>query len=248
MTSVWESTVKGEQTLSSLYTQNPNWKWETKSYHVCNKYTGGPSLNVDIVSSDPDVGLLNGPAIIESYRNLCTCRNVPQYVQQLKWWSIENNGNTLIAYFTPDCFSSNSTPSPLFVPAGHSSFSFGLGLFKEISSRNGGIYKIQSFGPDPNSEYFKRSCNRNCTGSMCEFDTKTDMDGPIVKRMRKNKMKLQVLIEKFQNFSRQVNEIGPMHEEAAIKLESAKNDLNNKLQEQINEMQFMIDSMASHIE
>lgn len=55
---VWESTVTGKRTLSLIYTEYPNWKWETKSYHICNREEGGSSLNVEILSNDPVDGLM----------------------------------------------------------------------------------------------------------------------------------------------------------------------------------------------
>ncbi len=74
LTHVWEYTVT-LRTLSLLYTNCPNWKCKTKYYHTCKNDNGGFSLNVDILSNDPI--LKPWPAIVDNYRDVCSCRTVP---------------------------------------------------------------------------------------------------------------------------------------------------------------------------
>ncbi len=116
LTHVWEFTATGERILSLLYTKYPNWKWETKPYHIFNKEKGSFSLNVNILSKDQTVKQVGGPTIIETYRDIYSCRSVPEYVQQLDKWFIDNHVNAMVAYFLPDC-SPTAYPT-LWIPAG----------------------------------------------------------------------------------------------------------------------------------
>lgn len=225
----WESTVTGEQTLSLLYTEYPNWKWETKSYHICNRDEGGSSLNVDITSNDP----VDGYIILESYNNLCSCRKVPSYVQQLEKWSVNNHGNAMIAYFSPDC--SSSTYSSLWIPAGQSSYSFGLGLFKDVNQSTEIVTKIQSIGPDPNSEYFKNHCNKSCIElsaivsenttainpyHVCGFETKPEST-------QVSLFTIQKLVSELQHISNKVDALGQSNQ---LNFENTKSDFHDKLE------------------
>ncbi len=244
LTSVWESTVTGQRTLSLLYTQHRNWKWETKSYRVCNKEEGGSSLQVDILSTDPTVKPVNGPVILESYPHLCICRNVPEYIQQLDKWFINNHGNALVAYFSPDC--SSTSYSPLWIPSGQSSYSFGLSSFKHVDPNTGIIHKIQSFGPDPSSGYFQRSCNNSSkivsifgqvnttkfnTGSIC--DSGSTSESTLVGMFMIERM--QALISEFQQISRKVDELKQMNQQTGFNFENVKAFFEGKLQQQRDE-------------
>ncbi len=226
LTNLWESTVTGERTLSLLYSQYPKWKWETTSYHVCNNKVGGSTLDLEILSNDPNIfdQYDDGAITLEIYHDLCTCRNVPEYVQQLDKWFINNHGNSLMACFSPDC--SSTEFFPLWVPARVSSYSFGLGLFKLTDPVTGIHHKIQSFGPDPNSKYFLKSCNKNCTahplvrninttriniGRICDFDTKTECMQVVLlhlEQMQARGAKVQELIEEIQTISNKLTTNG----------------------------------------
>lgn len=137
---------------------------------------------------------------------------MPEYVQQLNKWSIDNKGNEKIAYFTPNCQSSSYSPSPHWIPAGNSSFSLGLGSFKEVDQGSGSVYKIKSFGPDFESEYFKKSCSKNVALLKNDYLSSS-----------------QMLIAEFQNLFRQVDALGPIQQEVSFRLENAKNDFIDKL-------------------
>ncbi len=89
--------------------------------------------------------------------NVCSCVNVPPYVQNFEKWSINNHHNDLLAYYEPDC--TENMWNFRFIEAGHNGHSRNVHAFKETDSVTKKTYKIQSFGPDPNSTYFQTSCN-----------------------------------------------------------------------------------------
>ncbi len=101
----------------------------------------------------------NEATVLESYRNVCTCINVPQYVQDHTRWSINNFGNDFLAYYQPNC-SENKWKAEL-VPAGlwcHGSRC--MHQYEKTDKVTKIKHKIQSIGPDPNSTYFKTSCEQ----------------------------------------------------------------------------------------
>ncbi len=253
LTNLWESTVTGERTLSRLYTKYSNWKWETTSWQACNNENGGPSLNVEIYFYDPIAREYDGLVILETYENLCTCRNIPEYVHQLDGCSINNNGNAMMAYFSADCIP--TTHSPLWIPAGLSSYSLGFGAFKKRNDSTGVTYKIQSFGPDPNSDYFNNNCNTNCTefsmlgsGEMaglnpthiCNFETKSESTQVAL-----------LILERMQayeaNLEKRSKELMSLLEKVAQNLENTKHDFNDNLQKQKDEIQELSDKLNSQI-
>ncbi len=153
LTKEWESTVTGPQTLALLYKMNSNWKWSTKSFSTCNQAQS--NLNVDVTEYQGD-SLEPVFTVLKRYQDICTCRNIPKHKQKMDKWSINNIGNSMVAYFEHGCMSDVS--NPLWIPAGRSSFSIGFGLFKQADQNTGTVRKIQSFGPDPNAAYFKSNC------------------------------------------------------------------------------------------
>lgn len=157
LTEIWESTVTGQQTLKLLYERYPTWNWMTKSFHLCNEMVGSENyLNVDLIPFNPlsNAFLLDSNEL-ESHKDVCNCRNINVLLSSTENFSINNFGNSLVAYFEPDC-GSRLFP-PLWIPAGLSSFSVGFGAFRRIGDDQ--ISKrILSFGPDPNAKYFKNSC------------------------------------------------------------------------------------------
>lgn len=68
----------------------------------------------------------------------------------MKYWSINNHGNELMAYYENDC--KESFVEATYILDGHSYDSRNIYHLKK-SNR-----KIESFGPAKNSTYFKNSC------------------------------------------------------------------------------------------
>ncbi len=198
---------------------------------------------VDILSNDQTVKPVGGPAVVESYSDICSCRSVPEYVQQLDSWFINNHGNAMIAYFSPDC--SSSAYSPLWIPAGQSSYSFGLSSFAHNAPNTGVTHKIQSFGPDPNSTYFQRSCNNNFTtisiigqgntviniSNICGSDTGSE--STLVGMLMVERM--QALIIEFQQISRKVDDLKQINQQTGFNFENVKSFFEGKLQQQRDE-------------
>ncbi len=79
---------------------------------------------------------------------------MPQSVQDMSEWSIDNHHNGLFAYFELDCKEQNS--KALYINAGHNSKS--KNMHTNSRTYKGSTLKIQSFGPDPNCTYFQQSC------------------------------------------------------------------------------------------
>lgn len=182
LTRIWEFTVTGEQTLDLLYDMFPNWKWVTGSFHACTGEEGSSQqLTVDLTSyytadKEPKANQ-PAPAIYSRYINVCSCQNIPYQIQVMDKYSIDNHGNSLIAYFQHDCMVTKF--DPLWIPAGRSSYSIGFGSFTKIE--NDGmtvVQKIQSIGPDPNAEYYQNNCvnyedsDSNMKGLIGDMNTK----------------------------------------------------------------------------
>ncbi len=126
------------------------------SFHICNEDIGGPQLTIDITNNSGPYAI---PDVLESYRDVCTCINVPQYVQNMTEWSINNYGNEFLAYYQLNC--SETKWNAVHVPAGRWCYiSRCMHLFEKTDSVTKTTYKIQSLGPDPNSKYFKTSCTQ----------------------------------------------------------------------------------------
>lgn len=87
---------------------------------------------------------------------MCTCVNIPYQAQQMAEWSINNHGNELFAYYEPNC--SKKRFEPTFIPAGYNKQSYKMHMHEKIDPLTETRYKIQSIGPDPKLEYFKRNC------------------------------------------------------------------------------------------
>ncbi len=96
-------------------------------------------------------------SVFESYKNVCSCINVPsQYVQSEDGWSINNHHNDVLAYFEPDCMETKWKSK--FIPAGYNPDSKEISGYVKTDSETNETYQIQSFGPDPSSPYFQTSC------------------------------------------------------------------------------------------
>lgn len=162
----WKSTVTGPETLHRLNEAYPDYSWNTKSFHICNDEIGGRKFNLDITDYKEEFISYLKPTVLLSYSNICSCNNIPKYIQNMNKWSIDNYGNSLIAYFEPNCGSSQY--SPLWIPSGFSSYSMGISLFSQTSEFNEIISSVESFGPDINSEYFQLNCI-NIYSSIVKF-------------------------------------------------------------------------------
>ncbi len=126
------------------------------SFHVCNEDIGGPQLKIDITKYWD----FRESSVLESYRDVCKCINVPQYVQSMRYWTTNNYGNGFLAFYQPNCFESKWKAET--IPAGQWC-SLGSNCMQEyIKTDNvtNTTYKIQSIGPNPNSKYFKTSCSQ----------------------------------------------------------------------------------------
>lgn len=121
---------------------------------MCKIQEGGSQLNVDITTYYELNKPLNVPEVLESYREICRCVNIPVYVQQMEKWSINNHGNEVMVYFEPDCKA--DTHPPYLVRAGHSADSRKMFLFHDTTTK--APLLVRSIGPDPNSAYFKANC------------------------------------------------------------------------------------------
>ncbi len=125
------------------------------SFHICNDEEGGNQLNFDITNFyawKADVP----PNVLESHINVCSCVNVPQYVQDMEEWSINNHHNDLYAYYEPDC--TEEKMEPIFIAAGNNWDTRNMYNHIELDGESGLTYKIKSLGPDPQSAYFQNSC------------------------------------------------------------------------------------------
>lgn len=122
------------------------------SFHFCNEKEGGNQLNVDITKLKEDQF-----DVLEKYKNICSCVNVPGYVKHMDTWSINNHHNELLAYYEPDCSASKWNPD--LIHAGRNGFSNFMHSFYQTDDVTKEIYKYQSFGPNPESIYFQTSCN-----------------------------------------------------------------------------------------
>lgn len=120
------------------------------SFHICNEEEGGSQLNVDITNYNQDP--LDPPDVIESYKYVCSC--IPENVQNMRRWSIDNHHNSLLAYYESDC-SVNKWYFKI-IAAGHNFDSRNLFDRKFVTNTT---YKRLSFGPDLNSKYFQIICN-----------------------------------------------------------------------------------------
>ncbi len=144
-----------------------------KSFQVCNEEEVGSQLNLDISKYSGYGDVVSD--VLETYRNVCSCVNVPRYVQNMSKWSINNHRNALLAYFEPDC--SETKWNSTFIPAIRHPYILGVHYLKKFDSVTNTTYKIQSFGPDPNSTYFQTSCNSShvtTTERSKTFESTTD--------------------------------------------------------------------------
>ncbi len=135
---------------------------------------------------------------------------MPQYVQKMTEWSINNYGNDFLAYFEPEC--SEKKWNATVIPAGLiCTGARCMHNYEKIDSVTNTKHKIQSIGPDPNSKYFNTSCKI--------FDT-----------VRDNKNKLASLPKDLENLRTKDKELEKkiedlMKENQALKENAAQSEL-----------------------
>ncbi len=126
---------------------------KVESFHVCNELRG-LHLNIDIEKFNE----FTEEEVLESYMDVCTCINVP-LEQNVTSWSINNFGNEFLAYYQPNC-SENKWKAKL-IPAGLGSNNFiCMDCYTKLDRETNTEYQIQSIGPNPNSTYYRTSCQR----------------------------------------------------------------------------------------
>ncbi len=121
------------------------------SFRICNEKEGGTQLNLDLSEVNWHNDSVFSLNVIESYKNVCSCVNIPKHVHE-KDWIINNHHNAILAYYGADC--SEVKWNSVFVPAGHSNSVY----FGSKWDWEGAEYIVQSFGPDTNSPYYQTSC------------------------------------------------------------------------------------------
>ncbi len=127
-----------------------------ESFHVCNEEEGGSQLNIDITKYYEKDKPADVPAVLEKYRQVCSCINIPDYIRKMDTWSVNNHANKLRVYFELDCWE-NKTTSGRF-PAGQYDDIRNIYDWTSSGSVTKSQYPILSIGPDKNSAYYKSSC------------------------------------------------------------------------------------------
>ncbi len=163
-----------------------------------------------------------------------------QHVQNKYEWSINNHHNDLLAYYEPDC--AENKRKAKFIKAGHNSYSRDVHELRIKDSVTGTMNKIQSFGPDLNSTYFRTSCNSsvfNTTESLKTLESTTEreisMDANLDKRFRTLTNHIvelqtnQINIRKertyyLRNFTETVTELKQEVQNSTAKIKSERND------------------------
>ncbi len=122
------------------------WSSYVGSFHICNEDDGGSTLNVDITTYT-ELNSVNNSTVLESYRNLCSCQNVPSFVQNMDKWSIDNHANDHLVFYEPGCTEMKWKAEK--IRAGFSYMSKNMHKFSKTDCITGDISKIQSFAPVP---------------------------------------------------------------------------------------------------
>lgn len=118
------------------------------SFHICDNNDGGPTLNLDF--TEYYAGWTKLPRVLKSYKDVCQCMNIPKAVHNLRYWSINNHGNELMAYYENDC--KEAFVESTYILDGHSYETRNIYYLKKSHRQ------ILSFGPAKNSTYFRTSC------------------------------------------------------------------------------------------
>ncbi len=123
------------------------------SFRTCNDDTDGYQLRIDIINKFYRFD----PPVFQSYLDACWCINIPYYLQNRTRWSINNYGHDLLACNQPNC-SENRWKAEHVPPRLSCNESNCVNLNETNDSGTSKKYKVQSIGPDLNSEFFKTSC------------------------------------------------------------------------------------------
>ncbi len=117
--------------------------------------------------------------MLQSYKNLCSCVNVPEHILNTNTWSIDSHNNDLFAYFEPNC--SKQRVPPLFIQTGMASTLIRPYEKQRIDLSSRTQHIIESLGPDPNSTYYNISCSAVRTEDHGNYDEYIDpsMDPPL---------------------------------------------------------------------
>ncbi len=124
---------------------------------MCNEDEGGSQLNVDITKFFEKDKTADVPTVLEKYRQLCTCVNIPDHIRKMDKWSVNNHHNKFRAYFEPDCLENNIT-STLFA-AGQNDYMRNISNWTSSDFVTKSQCHILSIGPEKSSTYFKSSCS-----------------------------------------------------------------------------------------
>ncbi len=95
--------------------------------------------------------------MLKSYKNVCSCINLPEHLEKRNEWAIDNHHNSLVAYYETDCSEKNW--NSIHIAAGRGRHANFMHEYRRTNSVSNTTHKIQSFGPDPSSPYFRISCN-----------------------------------------------------------------------------------------
>lgn len=189
------------------------YEWLIDSLHKCNEQEGGPELNVDITTHFENKFPPVKPEILQSYTDVCTCKNIPKYVEDMSKWSIDNHGNELLAYFEPNCEEKKS--EALQINAGH--WINSRDMHTHIKYSRGTTLQILSFGPNPNTTYFKTSCKNAWKGN------------PEKKEEKSNELSAERMDEKFKAVETKIEVLESHFEHSKRKLDLCQNNVD-KLQ------------------
>ncbi len=153
-----------QRSLGNFITQNST--DYIASLRQCNVHEGGPQLNVDITTHYSQKNKWDVPDILDSYYDVCECVNFPKYVHIMGNWTINNHGNSLLAYFEPNC--ATEFFKAMYIEAGGWSKSADMHTHTRKYGEN--MVKVHSFGPDPNSEYYSLSCSTSSHDKIMKLE------------------------------------------------------------------------------
>ncbi len=165
-------------TTNSTPFSSIGWRHAVRSFHICNRNIGGHKLKMDITKHYDYTNPTIVPKVFERYRNVCTCINVPQYVQNMEEWEINNYGNAFLAYYQPNC--SENKWKAENIPAGCWRYQLGDKYRYKYDSVTKTSSKFQSIGPNPNSKYFKTSCSHVVVKNQTENLVPVNMENKLV--------------------------------------------------------------------
>lgn len=158
------------QPISPVYiitTEKPDYYHPTEKYNYNIAFTteepeynpevnANTGLNIDITTYNNSLSSNKPVIILQKYTSVCSCENVPYDVSKLDKWSINSYNNEILVYFEPNCLQKKW--KALFIDGGENQNAREIGYLRILDNITKLKYKVQSFGPNPNSEIFKTSC------------------------------------------------------------------------------------------